>query len=126
MKKTTTTMTKDVWICETCGRGYTSEEYGKWVIYHCPEHGEFCNDLLKHCGLFRMINKKRVPCCPICGWATTENYAKEYDERKGKLPETKKEKESLKWEQCHILSNPVCYAGYKCYERLKKMEEGRG
>ena len=80
-----------------------------------------------HSCLFRIveegINEKRTSCCPICGWATRESYAEKYDERKGKLPQTEKEKNSLKWEQYYILDNPVCHSGYKCYERLKNWKE---
>jgi len=124
MKKTTRTTTEDVWECETCGMQHNNDFGGKWCIFHCPKHGEFCNDGLNNCGLYRTANGKgpRI-CCPICGWATLENSADEYDKRKGELPQTETDKKSLKWGQDFILRDPHNLSGQPSYKRLKAWKE---
>jgi len=124
MKKTTRTMTEDVWECETCGHQHNNDYGGKWDIFHCPEHGEFCNDGLKNCGLYRTVNEKgKKACCPICGWATLEVWNKEYDERKGELPESVLDKMSLKREQNYLFENAFNFSGSPSYKRLKAWTE---
>ncbi|MBA7665751.1 hypothetical protein ES703_73825 [subsurface metagenome] len=127
MKKTTRTTTEDVWECETCGSQYNNkDDYGKWCIFHCPKHGEFCNDGLNNCGLYRVTERKRsgtAICCPICGWIAIEDQTDEYDKRKGELPQTEREKKSLKWGQDFILSDSHNFSGSPSYKRLKAWKE---
>jgi len=124
MKKTTRTTTEDVWECETCGMQHNYDFGGKWCIFHCPEHGEFCNDGLRNCGLYRFVREKgRKACCPICGWVTLENSADEYDTRTGELPQFVTEEKSLKEEQDFVLSDPHNNSGSPSYKRLKAWKE---
>ena len=120
MKETTVTTTEDAWQCEVCGCKHTNEWGGKWAIFHCPRHGEFCNDGLKNCGLYRYVesHKKDQTCCPICGWTTIDRWTEKYDERKGEFPKTEKELKSFYWNQDWVLKNRICFSEMMSYRRL--------
>lgn len=128
MKKTTITTTEDAWQCEVCGTRHINEWGGKWAIFHCPKHGEFCNDGLGNCGLFRYVEKfgrDRI-CCPICGWSPNEDWAEKYDDRNneiydkrtGTFPKTEKELQSFHKAQDWIFKYPKVYSGMMSYRRL--------
>jgi len=124
MKKTTRTMTEDVWECETCGMQHNDDFGGKWCIFHCPKHGEFCNDGLQNCGLYRTVEGKRTQaCCPICGWIAIDDWTEEYDKRKGVLPQSQADKKSLEREQDRVLNDPHNNSGFMSYKRLKAWKE---
>lgn len=118
MKKTTVTI--DAYECETCGHKHTEDWYGKWSIFHCPEHGEFCNDGGGgYCCLFRYLEGRGDRAsCPICGWTAIESYSEKYDERQGKKPRTEKEIESFKKAQKRIMDGHHIYSGYPAYKRI--------
>ena len=120
MKEKEITITKTVWECETCGTQHEEDGGGKWAIFHCPEHGEFCNDGGQRCGLYRFMEKTNSGkiCCPICGWSPFKNYTKEYDLRKGSKPKTVVEKKSFRMEQQFTLKYPQAYSGYMSYKRM--------
>jgi len=126
MKETTRTTTEDVWECEICGMQYNNkDDNGKWCIFHCPEHGEFCNNGLNNCGLYRTVNNGggMKACCPICGWVAIDDWTDEYDTRKGELPQAETDKKSLKWQQDYILKDPHNNSGFASYKRLKAWKE---
>ena len=112
----------EAWQCEACGRKHTIEWHGKWSIFHCPEHGEFCNTGLNTCGIFRYseFHKREVCSCPICGWVAIEERSEVYDNRIGKEPETEKEKQSFLKEQDKLISYPHGNSGYSSYKRINK------
>lgn len=119
MKEKEIKITKTVWECETCKTYHEEDGGGKWFVFHCPEHGEFCNDGGGRCGLYRLVEKvtnHRI-CCPICGWSVFKNYAEEYDSREGAKPETARKKESFYKEQQSILKYPQAYSGCTSFKR---------
>jgi len=120
MKETTITTTEDAWQSEVCGHEHTDEWDGKWAIFHCPLHGEFCNDGLHNCGLYRYVeSRERVgSCCPVCGWVAIDGLREDYDNRKGKLPKTEKELKSFYRDQDYVLEHPEGFSGMMSYRRL--------
>ncbi len=136
MKETTITTTEDAWQCEVCRHEHTDEWGGKWAIFHCPLHGEFCNDGLHNCGLYRYVEShgRDQICCPICGWVAKDDWTEKYDERKdekglfkmvevydkrtGTFPKTEKELKSFYRDQDYVLQHPEGFSGMMSYRRL--------
>lgn len=128
MKATTITTTEDAYQCEICGHKHTDEWSGKWAIFHCPRHGEFCNDGLNNCGIYREVEGRKGIriCCPICGWVAKDDWREKYDEkgeveiydkRTGTLPKTEKELKSFYRRQDFVLGDRN-NGGMMSYRRL--------
>lgn len=119
MKEETRTKIEKVWVCDTCGKAHYEDWYGKWSIFHCSQHGEFCNAGVESCGIFRYKESHHsdLISCPICGWSTNDSYNKEpYDSREGDIPRTEKEIQSFQRQQEYILKHTGL--GYISHDRI--------
>lgn len=115
MQEKIETISRKVFICDTCGMSYPEDDFGKWAIFHCPEHGEFCNDGCYRCGIYREVEGKvgMYACCPICGWCSLEDDGDVYDDRKGSIPKTEKEIKSFQHSQDYVLQHIKDGISYK-------------